>query len=210
VRPCLRGAVGVAALLGAWTASAADDPPLFVPPPPGSYALPAIDRVHEHMLLGPDGGKAPLLGLAPDQVALVSFVYRACGDACPLALATLQRLDRHLAATPTLARRVRLVTVSFDPSHDTPERMGELARGLGPHADWRFLTARDEASMAAVLADFGQDALRAGAPDAPAIRHVLKLFLVDARGDVRNVYSSGFLNDEILWNDVVTVLGVAR
>ena len=39
--------------------------------------------------------------------------------------------------------------------------------------------------------------------------HVLKVFLVDAQGAVRNVYSAGFLDAEILRNDAATVLGLA-
>jgi hypothetical protein len=35
---------------------------------------------------------------------------------------------------------------------------------------------------------------------------VLKVFLVDARGAVRNVYSSGFLSPELLLVDARTVL----
>jgi hypothetical protein len=38
---------------------------------------------------------------------------------------------------------------------------------------------------------------------------VLKVFLVDARGAVRNVYSSGFLSPELLLVDARTVLGAA-
>jgi len=183
-----------------------DEARLFVAPPPGSYALPPIDHVGEHLLLDVAGRPAPLLGLAPGEVALVAFVYRACSDACPLALATLRGIDRRLGTDAALGSRVRLVTVSFDPAHDTPERMGELARGLGAREAWRFLTAADSTAIAPVLADFHQDALRVEA-DGMAIQHVLKVFLIDAKGDVRNVYSTGFLDEELVWNDIATVLG---
>ena len=42
------------------------------------------------------------------------------------------------------------------------------------------------------------------APD--RLRHVLKLFLVDANGAVRNIYSTGFLDLRLLLNDLETVL----
>jgi len=184
----------------------AGDARLFVAPPPGSYELPPIDRVHDHTLLDPAGTAAPLLGLAPGQVALVAFVYRACADACPMALATLRSLDRRLAADAAVGARVRLVTVSFDPVHDTPGRMGELARDLGARDGWRFLTARDEEALEPVLADFHQDVLRGVADGPPAIQHVLKVSLVDAHRDVRNVYSTGFFDEELVWNDLATVL----
>lgn len=181
---------------------------LFEPPPAGSYELPVIDRVAEHWLLDPDGERRPLLGLRPGQVGIVSFVAGSCADACPLAFAVLQRLDRELARLPGLGNRVRLVTVSFDPVRDSPARMGEFQRQLAPAADWRFLTAADLAQIEPVLEDFGQDVLRS-AGDSRLVDHVLKVFLVDAQRCVRNVYSAGFLDAEILRNDAATVLGVA-
>lgn len=43
-----------------------------------------------------------------------------------------------------------------------------------------------------------------------AYRHVLKVFLVDARGFIRNIYSTGFLVPAVVVNDVTTVLGEDR
>jgi cytochrome oxidase Cu insertion factor (SCO1/SenC/PrrC family) len=198
----------LASALWLWLAAAAGD---WAAPEPGSYALPPIQRVREWRLLDPAAREAPLPGLAPGQVALVSFVYRGCHQqsGCPLALAALQQVDRALAGDERLAARVRLVTVSFDPLGDTPERMGELRDALAPRADWRFLTARDAAQIGPVLDDYGQDALRLVDPHGSPtrlIRHVLKVFLVDARGDVRNIYSAEFLRSDLLLADVRTVL----
>jgi cytochrome oxidase Cu insertion factor (SCO1/SenC/PrrC family) len=187
-------------------------PPLFEPPAVGSYELPVIQRVSEHWLLAADGSRAPLLGIGGDEVALVAFVYTRCGDACPLALATLQRLDRALAARPALGARTRLVSVSFDPAYDTPARMSELRGHMRPKGRWAFLTARDGAALAPVLSDFGQSFVQipdAGGDPSGLLGHVLKVYLVDGRGDVRNIYSTEYLYPELLLNDVATVLGTA-
>jgi cytochrome c peroxidase len=187
------------ALLLALSAAA----PRFEPPPPGSYELPPLGRVAERTLLASDGAAAPLLGLRPGEAALVSFVYLHCPDACPIGTAALQQVDRRVAERADLAGRVTLVTVSFDPERDTPARMSELRRSLAPRARWRFLTAASEASLRPVLADFGQDAVRA---DGEVASHVLKVFLVDGERRIRNVYSTGFLDERILVNDLLTVL----
>jgi protein SCO1/2 len=42
------------------------------------------------------------------------------------------------------------------------------------------------------------------------LRHVLKVFLVDGRGRIRNIYSTGFLDIRILENDAVTLLAEAE
>jgi len=205
-------ALAASLTLAAGAAPAHEPPPapplLYELPPAGSYALPVIQHVSEHWLVDSAGERAPVLGIAPGEAALISFVYGRCHEACPLALAVLQRVDRLLADTPSLAGRVRLVTVSFDPEADSPEQMAQLRTNLKPRGRWDFLTASDPGALDPVLDDFGQRVVPRPdvAPD--AIQHVLKVFLVDAAGDVRNIYSSGLLEPLLLRNDVATVLGV--
>lgn len=182
--------------------------PRFEPPAVGSYALPVIGRVSDATLIGSDGAPTAMLGLAANELALVSFVYLSCGEACPLATATLHQLDREIAADDELAGRVQLVTVSFDPERDTPDRMAALAEGLSPEGRWRFVTAGSPTAIAPILADYGQDAVWIPSGDtAPdRLRHVLKLFLVDGSGAVRNIYSTGFLDRRLILNDLRTLL----
>jgi len=204
-----RGTVAAAMPATARFEGPATPPPRFEPPAPGTYELPPIDRIDAHELLGPDGQRVPLLALRPGEVALVSFVYLGCADTCPLATAVLQQVDRRISERPELAGRVVLVTVSFDPARDRPEQMAHLAESLTPRGRWRFLTATDEATLAPVLEDFGQDAV--AIPDAPTAAdrysHVMKVFLIDAESRVRNVYSAGFLDARLLVNDLLTVIG---
>lgn len=190
------------------SAPARDGRPRFEVPAAGSYALPPIDRVGAHALLGPSGRVEPLLKIAPGELALVSFVYLSCNEACPLSTALLHQLDRALAERPQIAERVELVTVSFDPRRDPPPAMAELRARMAPKGRWRFLTARDAAALRPVLADFGQDAVWIpGEGDAPdALRHVLKVFLVDARGAIRQIYSTGFLDVRLVLADLETLL----
>lgn len=180
-------------------------------PAAGSYDLPVIDRVGEHWLLSADGERTSLPGVSPGQCALVAFVYLNCTDAtgCPLSLATLQRVDREVAGREDLADRVRLFAVSFDPARDDPKALANLRHHMRPRGDWRFLTARSEADLAPVVADYGQDRVpmqsRAGA-DADLFRHVAKVFLVDGAGGIRNIYSTGFLDYRLLVRDLETLL----
>lgn len=212
-----RGPLALALLLAARGAAghepAAEAPAapalLYELPPAGSYELPVIERVSDHALLDETAAKRPLLDLRPGELAVVSFVYLSCTDArgCPLALATLQRTDRALAARPDLRGRVRLVTVSFDPARDTPAQMAELRHHMAPRSDWRFFTAASPEDLRPVLADFGQDAVPLST-DEGTMQHVLKVFLVDDQRAVRNVYSAGLLDHRLLLRDVETLLGV--
>lgn len=185
--------------------------PEYTPPPAGSYALPVIDTVSNHALVDIAGKPTRLFALAGDRVAIIGFVYTTCTDAqgCPVSFAVLHGLDRALAADPDLARRVRLVTISFDPDRDTPARMASMRRLHRPRSDWRFATTRGEAEVAPLLADFDQPVAKLRYDDGAwtgLFRHVLKVFLLDRGHHVRNVYSTGFLDTALVLNDVRTLL----
>ncbi len=194
----------------------ADEGRRYSLPVVGSYELPVIDRVSRHELLSDAGERVPMLDLEPAQCAVVSFVYASCPDAggCPLVLASLRRVDQALAERGDLANRVQLVTVSFDPVRDTPEQLKMLRSHLEPRGEWRFLTAESDEQLRPVLDDFGQDALRLVAAEdgrsLGVIRHIAKVFLLDSRLGIRNIYSSSFLDYEILLRDIETLLLAER
>ena len=184
----------------------------YEPPPAGSYTLPVIERVADHALLDSGGGATGLAGLKSGRLAVVAFVYTTCAEAagCPLAGAIMQRLDRKLADDPALAGQVRLLTISFDPERDTPERMATVRRAFAPKTDWAFLTTRDEAQLAPILADFGQPVAKLYYEDGTwtgLYRHVLKVFLLDEQNRVRNIYSTGLMSPELVMNDLRTLAG---
>jgi cytochrome oxidase Cu insertion factor (SCO1/SenC/PrrC family) len=203
--------LGRLAALAFLCAASAGAGTLYQAPAPGSYELPPIARVKQHALVDSSGAAATFPALAEGQVAVVAFVYRGCHEAqgCPASLALLRQLDRRLATDPSRAGRVRLACVSFDPANDTPERMRELREMMAPKTDWAFLSLSppDPDALAALLDDYGQDAtpLENG-----AFRHVLKVFLVDDRLRVRNVYSAGLLDPELVIADIDTVTGEPR
>jgi cytochrome oxidase Cu insertion factor (SCO1/SenC/PrrC family) len=189
--------------------------PEYVPPPPGSYALPVIARVGDHPLLGDDGNATTLFALTGDRLAVVSFVYTSCVEAvgCPMSHAVLHGLDRALDADPALARRVTLVTLSFDADRDTPERMAAQRQLHDPRTEWRFATTRGGAELQALLDDFDQPVAKLRYEDGTwsgLFRHVLKVFLLDARHRVRAIYSTGFLNQALVLNDLKTLAAEPR
>ena len=194
----------------AYTFTAAPFAVEFEPPAPGTYELPVIDRVADHPLLDSNGAPVRLSELKRERLAVVAFVYTTCGEAagCPLAEAILQRVDRRLAADPELRRRVRLLTISFDPERDTPARMTAVRAVYAPHTDWAFLTTADEAALRPILDDFGQPVAKLSYEDGQwtgLFRHVLKVFLLDEQNQVRNIYSTGMMSAELVVNDLRTL-----
>jgi len=180
-------------------------------PEPGSYSLPVIRRVSDHPLLDASGRETSLFALKGRRTAVVAFVYLSCAEAtgCPYSMAVLHRLDAELAADPDLSARVVLLTVSFDPERDTPEHLAELRELHHPKSDWRFATTSGQAELQPLLADFDQRVAKLHFPDgrwSGLFRHVLKVFLVDEENRVRNVYSVGFLDSDLVLTDLRTLL----
>ena len=190
--------------------------PKFVPPVPGSYELPAVKRVAGFVLRDSTGRAVNTREITAGKVAVVSFIYTACPErlGCPLASLALQDLQGRLK-DEGLHRDVVLLSISFDPGRDSPARLAKYARVYG--ADpvfWRFMTAPSSRVLEDVLEGYGQD--RAPVYDSRGrftgrYSHVLKVFLVDREGDIRNIYSAGFLVPDLVVNDIKTVLaGPAR
>jgi cytochrome oxidase Cu insertion factor (SCO1/SenC/PrrC family) len=184
--------------------------PEYTPPPPGTYELPVIDTVGDHPLLDADGHATRLFALTGERIALVAFVYTACVEAvgCPVSNAVLHQVDRAVAADGALASAVTLLTVSFDPERDTPERMARQRDLHAPRSTWRFATASNEAEIQPLLEDFGQPVAKLRFEDGTwtgLFRHVLKVFLLDRQHRVRGIYSTGFLNPALVLNDMKTL-----
>jgi cytochrome oxidase Cu insertion factor (SCO1/SenC/PrrC family) len=187
----------------------------FVPPAPGTYRLEHIMRAPEGVVLDSDGSTHRFSEFSTGKVTLFSFIYTYCTDpkGCPLAYATLHELKGVIEQDARLRDRVRFVSMSFDPQHDTPPAMrsygGQDARdqrGLR----WHFLTTSSERQLAPLLEGFGQDvavaAEQAPGQRVPVLSHLLKVYLIDAGGNVREIYSTAFLHPAVLLNDIRTLL----
>jgi protein SCO1 len=187
----------------------------WVPPAPGSYRLERILHAPDGNVLDSDGRLHRLSEFTTGKITLFSFIYTYCSDArgCPLAYATLHSLKQTVERTPALHGKVRFVSMSFDPEYDTPVAMrsygGPEARATGP-LEWRFLTTRNGRELAPLLDGFGQDVAVAAPQPAgrriPVLSHMLKVYLIDPGGTVREIYSTSWLHPAVLLNDIQTLL----
>jgi protein SCO1/2 len=181
-------------------------------PSPGSYKLQHIMTAPEGTVLDTRGKRVRLSRFTTGKVTLLSLIYTRCGDGtgCPLATHQMQQLKGRLDAEPGMNGRVRFVSLSFDPGNDTPEVMRAYAARYVPDPSgvpWHFLTTRSRAGIRPLLEGFGQDVwMRADGSGDGALPHVLKIFLLDRLGSVREIYSTSFLRPPILLNDIRTLL----
>jgi cytochrome oxidase Cu insertion factor (SCO1/SenC/PrrC family) len=69
-------------------------------------------------------------------VAVIDFIYTECTESCPTQSLLLARLQTEFADAPDL----RLVSLTVDPRHDTPEVLDRYAARYGAGDRWWFLT----------------------------------------------------------------------
>ncbi|PYN86792.1 MAG: SCO family protein [Candidatus Rokuibacteriota bacterium] len=183
----------------------------FVPPPAGSYALHAIMPAPDGPVLDPDGRRLPLSRFTAGKITLLGFIYTSCADArgCPLAYQVFHAVRHRVAEDAALRDRVRLVSLSFDPARDTPAVMRHYAAAAAPNGvEWAFLTTERPGRLVPLLDGFGQDVrIEVDARGRPAgpLAHVLKVFLLDERAIVREIYTTAYLFPEVIVNDIKTL-----
>jgi protein SCO1/2 len=132
----------------------------------------------------------------------VTFIYTRCPlpDFCPLIDRRFADAQRELAKDPSLRDAVHLVSVSFDPSHDTPPVLAAHARSLDADpAVWTFLTG-SPAAIASFASRFGVSTMEE--QETATIVHNLRTAIVDARGRLVTVYSGNDWSTSTLLNDL--------
>ena len=123
-----------------------------------------------------------------DAMAL-TFMYTKCPmpTYCPMMDRNFAAIQKKLKGDPALARRVHLVTVSFDPLTDTPPVLKKHAKEVDADLrTWTFLTG-DRDDIDRFAARFGVSVARA-LNDQRDITHNLRTAVVDAEGRLVKVY----------------------
>ncbi len=167
------------------TAPLPDTPP---PPTPAagvgllSPGLPAP----ETRLIDQDGQSLSLADWRGSVVA-VTFIYTSCPlpQFCPMMDRRFAEVQRLVRADASLAGRVRLLSVSFDPDVDTPAALGAHAAVLGADsAIWRFATA-SAPEIDRFAASFGVNVIR---ETDRTITHNLRTAVIGPDGRVAAIY----------------------
>jgi protein SCO1 len=213
------GVLVLVASLVAATLAAAHEPqalpaPDFEPPAAGTYTLQRIMAAPDGEVIGLDGRPRRLAAYTRERITLLGFIYTTCVDpeGCPRAYRVFDAVHEAVAAAPALRERVRLVTLSFDPARDTASTMRRYAgsRARPGAVPWLFLTTRSARELMPLVEGFGQDIHytvdRSGRAPRRELSHVLKVFLIDRAGCIREIYSSDFLYPRTVLNDIETLL----
>jgi protein SCO1/2 len=147
------------------------------------------DTAPDATLVADDG--SPLsLSAWRDHAVAITFIYIRCPlpQFCPLMDRRFAEIQKALSADPALKAHVRLLSVSFDPEHDTPAAMKAHAEILGADpSTWRFATAAPEV-VDPFAARFGVNVIR---ERDGTITHNLRTVVIGPGGRVVSVYDGG-------------------
>ncbi len=159
--------------------------------PQVSYHVPASgDAVPDFKLTNQDG-RTIHFAQFKGKALLVTFIYTRCPlpDFCPRVTRNFAAVDKQIAANPAL-RGTHLLCVSFDPEHDTPERLRAYgATYIGSDAKTAFDHWDFAVPEKPVLVKMAQwfDVGMSNAADG-SITHTLSTTLIGANGKVVKFY----------------------
>jgi protein SCO1/2 len=120
---------------------------------------------------------------------VLTFIYTRCPlpNYCPLMDRNFVTIQQAIASDPSLTGKAKLVSISFDPDHDTPKVL--LAHAERLKADpsvWTFLTG-DRVTLDRFAAKFGVGLIRPA--DTTEITHNLRTILIGPDGRLVRIYS---------------------
>lgn len=91
-------------------------------------------------------------GVVGDRIVVIDFVYTTCTTVCPVLSAIFTQVQKKL--NDRLGGEVVMVSLSVDPSRDTPARLRSYSTKLGAGDGWLWLTGRKQ-TVDEVLGDLG-------------------------------------------------------
>ena len=116
-------------------------------------------------------------------VTLVDFVYTRCQSVCLAMGSSFQQMQQLLRER---GGKVKLLSISFDGSHDTPGVLQPYASKLSADpALWRFVRVRDPRETQRLLADFQVVVVPDGLGD---FQHNAAFLVVDQQGRLVRIF----------------------
>ena len=143
-------------------------------------------EVGEFDLLAQDGGARTLEDFRGEPWLFMSFFTR-CSGPCPQMTAQMRAAQDELEGVPC-----KLVSLSVDPGHDTPEVLTRYAGDwTADTSRWTFLTGEEDAIYSLMRESFSLGVERLRDEDIEMgmqVTHASRLVTVDAQGRIRGYY----------------------
>ena len=123
-------------------------------------APPVLSRLHDFSLTN-QSGQAVSLESLEGRITVVNVVFSRCPTQCRRLSAQMQRIQARIPSG------VRLVTLTADPVHDTPEVLGRYGKEYGASPEkWWFLTGAKAEVYRVAVGDLKFAVVESGDPSA--------------------------------------------
>jgi protein SCO1 len=174
--------------------------------PTAIYHVPTPgDKVPNFALLNQDGRVIHLDQFHGKEI-LITFIYTRCPlpNFCPLVTHNFAAIEKQLASDPKLYGKTHLLSVSFDPDHDTPERLRAYgAEYIGSDdkrafEHWDFAVAANP--VVSEMAKYFDVGITPG--DDNTINHTLSTTLIGSDGKVVRFYPGNEWTPDQVLSDV--------
>lgn len=117
---------------------------------------------------------------------LVYFYWASCPDVCPPTTFMISEAEDQLREAGLLGTKAELISITFDPAHDTPDVIRDFATRNFAQLDkggWDFLRGDDEEAAIKLARDFGVSVKKDEATK--SFIHMNVITLVDKKGQIR-------------------------
>jgi protein SCO1 len=139
------------------------------------------------------------LASSKGKVVLVSFVYTTCNGVCPATTSSLVQIQKKLEQARLWGSSVEFVSITLDPTRDTPEVLNRYAHLFGADsASWHFLTG-SKSQVESVIAAWG---MWAKIGPTGVLDHPSRIFLLDPQNHQREIYNLEFFKADSILQDV--------
>lgn len=145
------------------------------------------------------------------KVTLFSFFYGTCRDpqGCPAVWSAFESVQSELQKDKALNGKVRLLFLSLDPSVDTPDVLSAYKVKSTPEVSWHFLTTWSNWFLRPIMQSMDLTATYAideNGKRTGDIYHMIRVYLIDSDGWIREIYATGFFNTDVVLNDIKTLV----
>jgi protein SCO1/2 len=183
-----------------------DAPPVKLAPDSPIHFTRALAPLDEGDLL-PDYqftnelGRPVRLSQFKGRVLAFTFFFTSCPfpDFCPRMTSNFAEMEKKLSGATNAPPRWQLLSISFDPANDTPQRLRAYA--LAAHYDpshWSFLTG-DETQVSGLADQIGENFWHEGA----SVGHNLRTVVVDPQGRIRKIIAGNKWTVDELVQDMI-------
>jgi len=146
--------------------------------------LDAGDRLPDYHFTN-ELGEAVRLSQFKGQVLAFTFFFTSCPfpDYCPRMTSNFKQAEKQLETMTNAPAHWHLLSISFDPTNDTPLRLATYARAADyDPTHWNFLTG-DEDQISGLAEQIGENYWH----EAGSVGHNLRTVVVDPSGHIRKI-----------------------